>query len=82
MKYTTGTWNIKATDNAIRRLTGAKTPDEVEANARLIAAAPTMFETLQRIANRDCAGYADADHEGVLYAQWATQLINKIKEGK
>lgn len=46
-KFTPGPWKIRKTDNAIRRLTGAKTPSEVQANAHLIAAAPDMYEALE-----------------------------------
>ena len=33
---------------------------------------------LKRIAERDCAGICDADHEGILFARWAADAL----EGK
>ena len=47
MSHTKGPWKVKNTDNAIRRLTGAKTPNEIKANAQLISAAPDLLSACE-----------------------------------
>ena len=87
MKHTPGPWGVAPNrkqvlaphviqrDNVlVRKLSGA-TPEQVEANARLIAAAPELFEALEEVAALFCPD--SLPHEVVRAVSLARTTIAK-----
>lgn len=91
-KFTPGPWKVlPAVSEGFRDIQGPsmeghtatvwgtfnQTEDELEANARLIAAAPGMRNALTRISSLRCRPVREGDHEAA--AQAMEELITEVR---